>query len=86
VIPIAPGNPYEVTEAAADAALKGERPHRPAFVRQDAHGDLPTGTGLADEEIRRYTDVVEEDFAELGIAGHLLQGANADAGMLHVDQ
>ena len=80
------GRPNQPLEASPDPALEGEGPDRPALVRQDAHRDLPAGAGLADQPIGGHLDAVEEHLGELGLAGHLPQRPDGDAGAAHVDQ
>src|SRR5206468_7213998 len=57
-----------------------------ALVREDAHRDLPAGPGRTDHHVGRDAYAVEEDLAELGVARHLRERANADARTPHVDE
>src|SRR6266849_3608732 len=76
----------QALEAPPDRALEGEGPYRPAFVREDAHRDLPAGAGRTHHHLGRHAHVLEEDLRELRVAGDLPQGAHADARAPHVDQ
>src|SRR6266403_136461 len=76
----------QALEAPPDSALEGEGPYRPAFVREDAHRDLPAGAERAHHHLGRHAHVLEEDLRELRVARDLPQGAHADPRAPHVDQ
>ncbi len=59
---------------------------RTALVTQDLHGHTPALVLRSEKGVGRHGHVVEEDFAELGVAGHLVQRPNVDAGKRHVEQ
>jgi hypothetical protein len=80
------GELEELGEAPADLSLEDERPHRAPLVLHDAHRDAPAGARRAEQAIGRDAHVLEEDLAELGVVGHLLERADGDAGRLHVDE
>src|ERR1700687_1039269 len=80
------GDAHHLLEAAADAALKREGPHRAALMRQDAHGNLPARTRSADHQVGRDAHVVEEDLAEFRVPRHLLQRPHADPRGAHIDE
>ena len=54
-----------------------------ALEDQGSHGDLPAAVHVADDVLGGGARVVEEDLAELRIAGHLDDGADLDALLIH---
>src|SRR5438876_9099765 len=76
----------QLAEASPDATLEREGPDRPAFVREDAHRDLPAGAAVAHEPVLAHLDAVEEHLGELRLAVHLPERPDRDAGAAHVDE
>src|SRR5213078_2385146 len=56
----------------------GERPDAP-LVAEDGHGDAPALAGLPHQVLARHARVLEEDLAELALAGDLAERAHAHA-------
>ena len=54
-----------------------------ALARQHAHADAPAAVQRAEQVVGGQLDVGEEDLVELGLAGHLLERADLDAGQVH---
>src|SRR4030095_16871696 len=59
-------------EVAREALRVGERAGA-ALVGEDGHGDAPALADLADQMLHRDARVLEEDLAELALAGHLAE-------------
>jgi len=69
------GAAHEVGSAdEGSLVLEGRAAHAPPF------------TALANDAVLGNADVFEEDLGEVRLPGHLTEGANVDAGGLHVDQ
>ena len=58
---------------------------RAALVTERVHRDLPAVAELAEQVGPRHDDVVEEQLAELGVAGDLRHRPQLHAGRSHVD-
>src|SRR4029077_17405661 len=63
---------------AAEAHGVGER-RGAALVGQHRHGDAPALADLADQVVLRHPRVLEEDLAELALAGDLPERSDGDA-------
>jgi hypothetical protein len=57
-----------------------------ALVGQQVHGDRPALVLSAQDPLRGYHNILEEDFAELGQAVHGLYRPYGDARAVHVDE
>src|SRR5207253_5573598 len=73
-----PAGRRELREIASIARRVGERPDA-ALVAEDGHGDAPPLADLTDQVLARHARVLEEDLAELALAGDLAERAHADA-------
>src|SRR5207245_1302888 len=76
--PELPAGGREPREIASIAGGVGERPDA-ALVAEDGHGDAPPLADLTDQVLARHARVLEEDLAELALAGDLAERAHADA-------
>jgi hypothetical protein len=74
---------HRAVEPGAQLDLTGERCGT-ALVSQRVHRDLPPIAALAEEVLLGHDDVVEEELAELRVAGDLGHGPQLDAGRAHV--
>ena len=54
-----------------------------ALGREHRHADAPAAVQRSEQVVRRERHVGEEDLVELGLAGHLLQRSDLDAGEVH---
>ena len=72
--------PVEALLAAAGGA------EHVALVKERGVGDDPSFVELGDQVFARHADVVEEDFVEAAIAGHLDQRTHGDSGRAHIDE
>src|SRR6266700_1630988 len=62
------------------------RAERAALMHERAHGHLPSFIHFADDIFHRHTQIVEEEFVELRLAGHLAQRTDFNPRRLHVHQ
>ena len=74
---------HRAVQPRAQLDLTGERGGTP-LVSQRVHRDLPPIAALTEEVLLGHDDVVEEELAELRVAGDLGHGPQLDAGRAHV--
>ena len=73
------------TRAHGGQPASATRPHARSLVEQRGVGDGPALVDVADARIVVDDCVAEEHLAEHGVAGHLPQRADLDAGLVHVE-
>src|SRR5260370_40428477 len=56
-----------------------------ALMKERGVGDDPSFVELGDQVSTRHANVVEENFVEAAIAGHLHERTNGDSRRMHVD-
>src|SRR4051794_17110430 len=74
---------HRTVEPRAQLDLTRER-GGPAFVSERVHGDLPSVAASAEQVLLRHHDVVQEQLAELGVAGDLRHRPHFEARRAHL--
>ena len=79
-----PGQLDDVVQGLFDARVQQGRDVDP-FVHQRCNGHGPPVLLLPQHVLSGHPNVSKENLVELGVAGHLSQGLDLDAGRLHID-
>ena len=79
------GSPFPPAGLGAGFADSGDTGRRGAFESEGGQRGRPAGVDLTDDVAVPDDHVVEEDLVELGLAVHLPQGPDLDAGLVHVE-
>src|ERR1700745_783048 len=64
----------EIKQSIEQLLAAGRSAERRALVKQCGVGDNPAFVEFSDEVLSRHADVIEKDFVESLVAGHLNQG------------
>ncbi len=83
---VAPGCAREGEQALQSLLAAGAGAEHVALMEQGGVGDDPSLVEFRDQVLARDADVIEEDFVEAAVAGHLDERAYGDAGRFHVDE